>query len=78
MLRRIVVHEGGSAFAPRGTAHSFQNFTNAPVEILALVAPGVGFIQFFEELSSLGHADPAAVAPVAMKYGIEVIGPPLS
>jgi quercetin dioxygenase-like cupin family protein len=78
---RIVLRKGDSAFAPRGTAHTFQNFDDTPAEILVLVMPGA-FNQFFEELSlfrkqgSVG--DPAEIEPVAKKYGIETLGPPLS
>jgi quercetin dioxygenase-like cupin family protein len=44
--QRIVLRKGSSAFAPRGTAHTYQNFDDAAAEILVLVVPG-GFNQFF-------------------------------
>jgi quercetin dioxygenase-like cupin family protein len=79
--QRIVLHKGGSAFAPRGTVHTFQNFTNAPAEILALVTPG-GFNQFFQEFSQSSKegpaSDPGLIERIAHKYGIEILGPPLS
>jgi quercetin dioxygenase-like cupin family protein len=79
--KRATVHAGGSAFAPRGTTHTFKNFTTEEAEILAVITPG-GFLAFFEELTLLGDqvtvSDPAAIERVAEKYGIEILGPPLS
>ena len=56
--QRTVLHAGGSAFAPRGTVHAFQNFGAAVAEMLVMVTPG-GFHQFFEEVSSLNRGLPA-------------------
>jgi hypothetical protein len=46
-----------------------------------LVVPG-GFNQFFEELSLFSKqpstSDPAGFERIAKKYGIEILGPPLS
>jgi quercetin dioxygenase-like cupin family protein len=79
--QRIVLRKGSSAFAPRGTAHTYQNFDDAAAEILVLVVPG-GFHHFFEELSLFSKqpsaSDPAGVERIAKKYGIEILGPPLS
>jgi quercetin dioxygenase-like cupin family protein len=79
--RRSVLHEGGSAFAPRGTAHTFQNFGTATAHMLVMVTPG-GFHRFFEELSSLNRGLPAPDLVrsewLMNKYGIELVGPPLS
>jgi len=79
--RRIVLRRGGSAFAPRGTAHTYQNFNGAAAEILALVTPG-GVNQFFEDLSLFyrrrSPSSPAEIEPIAKKYGIEILEPSLS
>ena len=79
--KRTTLHTGGSAFAPRGSAHTFQNFTNGPAEILVLVTPG-GFNQFFEELSSWNRGLPVPDLvrreQLMNEYGIELLGPPLS
>jgi quercetin dioxygenase-like cupin family protein len=78
---RIAVRRGGSAFAPRGTAHTFQNFGSAPAEILAVVTPG-RFNEFFEEVSLFSQqasvSDKTVIEPIARKYGIEILGPPLA
>jgi quercetin dioxygenase-like cupin family protein len=79
--QRIALRRRGSAFAPRGTAHTFQNFSDGAAEILVLVTPG-GFNQFFEELSKFREqqpaSDPAGIERIANKYGVEILGPPLS
>jgi quercetin dioxygenase-like cupin family protein len=74
---RMILPAGGSAFAPRGTVHAFQNFGTTQARILAMVTPG-GFHQFFEKLSSLSSQDPARLDQIAKEYGIEILGPPLS
>jgi quercetin dioxygenase-like cupin family protein len=78
---RIAVRRGGSAFAPRGTAHTFQNFGSAPAEILAVVTPG-RFKEFFEEVSRFSQqasaSDKTVIEPIAQKFGIEILGPPLA
>jgi hypothetical protein len=71
------VQAGGSALAPRGTAHTFQNFGPASVKMLVLVTPA-GFNQFFEELSSLNRGLPApdlaGAERLVKDYGLEVEG----
>ena len=63
-------------FCARGTAHSFQNFSNAQAQILVMVTPG-GFHHFFKRLS-LQSQDPARLEQLAKEYGIETLGPPLA
>jgi quercetin dioxygenase-like cupin family protein len=79
--KRTTLHAGDSAFAPRGTAHTIQNFDDATAEVLALVTPG-DLNQFFEELSLFSKrqpgSDPTEIERIAKKYGIEILGPPLS
>jgi uncharacterized cupin superfamily protein len=43
---RMVLPAAGSAFAPRGTVHAFQNFSNTQAQILVMVTPG-GFHHFY-------------------------------
>jgi mannose-6-phosphate isomerase-like protein (cupin superfamily) len=77
---RIVLQGGDSFFAPRGTTHTFRNFSDAVAQMLVLVMPGA-FNQFFEELCSLHRGlsapDPALTEQLANQYGIELLGPPL-
>jgi quercetin dioxygenase-like cupin family protein len=74
---RMVLPRGGSAYAPRGTVHAFQNFSATQARILVLVTPG-GFHHFFEKLSPMPWPDPARLEKVAKEYGIEILGPPLT
>jgi quercetin dioxygenase-like cupin family protein len=78
---RSVLHAGGSAYAPRGTAHAIKNFDNSPAEVLVMTTPG-RFILFFEKLGALnaGRSTPdmAKTERLMNEYGIELLGPPLS
>jgi quercetin dioxygenase-like cupin family protein len=78
---RSVLRAAGSAFAPRGTAHTFQNFGRAAAHLLVMVTPG-GFSQFFEEISALNRGLPAPdlvrTEQIMNHYGLEMLGPPLS
>lgn len=38
--QQTILCAGGSAFAPRGTAHTYQNFGPAPARQLVMVTPG--------------------------------------
>jgi uncharacterized cupin superfamily protein len=78
---RTVLREGGSAFAPRGTAHTIHNFGDASAHLLVIVTPG-SFNQFFEEVSSLNRGlrtpDLVGTEQLMNQYGIELLGPPLA
>lgn len=56
---------------PRGEWHTFWNAGEVPVRILEIISPG-GFEQAFREMHALGEAlDPAAMAAIAARYGVE-------
>jgi mannose-6-phosphate isomerase-like protein (cupin superfamily) len=71
---------GSVLFVPQGVPHTFANRGSHDVRMLWLFVPA-GFERYFEELTRVAPpgapADPAKVAPVAARYGIEVLGPPL-
>jgi quercetin dioxygenase-like cupin family protein len=72
--------EGGFAFLPSGVAHAFLNLTDAPAQIVVVYTPGGGH-RFYEELGPLtrdGAPDHATVAAVFEKYGMTLLGPPLT
>lgn len=79
---RTVAKAGDSAFAPRGTVHAFQNFTQETGRILVMTTPGTDFNQFFVALSAhnmgLVAPDLPSSVQIMMEYGIEMMGPPLS
>ena len=72
---------GASAFLPRGTAHTFQNFRDETAHILVMVTPA-GLERFFEDVTALnkGLAQPdfAGTGKLMGDYGLELLGPPLS
>ncbi len=77
---RTIAGAGASAFAPRGTAHAFQNFKDEPAKLLVMVTPA-GLDRFFEELTEmnkgLSQPDFARVGELMTSYGMEILGPPL-
>jgi len=75
--RRQEAHAGDFLWAPRRIPHCFQNVGSKPGRILLTVEPA-GLENFFAELAAIeGPPDPAAVAPIFEKYGLELLGPPL-
>jgi quercetin dioxygenase-like cupin family protein len=71
---------GCTVFAPKGTVHTFQNIGEKDGRLLVIVQPA-GLDLFFEELSGAmrGIAQPemSKIVPIAHKYGLELLGPPL-
>jgi quercetin dioxygenase-like cupin family protein len=71
---------GGFAYLPSGVPHTFLNLTDEPGEVIVVYTPGGGH-RFYEELGPLtrnGMPDRATVAAVFEKYGMTLLGPPLS
>jgi quercetin dioxygenase-like cupin family protein len=79
--QRFTLGTGASAFAPRGTVHTFQNFQSETAHTLVMVTPA-GIDQFFLDLTvqnkGLNQPDFARVEQLMQSYGIELLGPPLS
>ena len=79
--QRFTGGAGASAFAPRGTAHAFQNFHDETAHILVMVTPA-GLDRFFEDVTALNKGlsqpDYARVEQLMQSYGMELLGPPLS
>jgi len=72
--------EGGFAYLPSGLPHAFLNLTGEPGEVVVVYTPGGGH-RFYEELGPLtrnGSPDRATVAAVFEKYGMTLLGPPLT
>lgn len=76
---------GAFVFGPRGVPHTFTVDVE-PTRVLVFAAPA-GFEQFALDLGRPGGGDepplglsmpaPEVLGPVAERYGIEVIGPPV-
>jgi mannose-6-phosphate isomerase-like protein (cupin superfamily) len=65
---------GDLVFKPRDQWHTFWNAGDEPCRILEIISPA-GFERFFQELSDLGgvlEADPAVVAELSRRYGLEL------
>jgi len=81
----LVATAGSFAFAPKGIPHAFTVDVE-PTRVLLLATPG-GFERFASELGvpasgatppeRLEVPGPEVLGPIAERYGIEVIGPPL-
>jgi len=72
--------EGGFAYLPSGVPHAFLNLTDEPADVIVVYTPGGGH-KFYEELGPLtrdGTPDRSAVAAVVEKYGMTLLGPPLT
>lgn len=76
----IVAAAGAHVYAPRGSRHTFQNIGETPGRMVVTVVPG-GLDLFFEEIRDTvppgSRPDPAALAPIFERHGMELLGPPL-
>ncbi len=72
--------EGGFAYLPSRVPHAFLNLTDEPGEIVVVYTPGGGH-KFYEELGPISRSanpDRQVIAAVFEKYGMTLLGPPLS
>jgi mannose-6-phosphate isomerase-like protein (cupin superfamily) len=72
--------EGGFAYLPSKAPHTFLNLTDEPGELIVVYTPGGGhkFYEEFGPLSRNGPPDPKRLAPLFEKYGMSLLGPPLT
>jgi len=76
--RRAEGGPGTYVFLPRDIPHCAQNIGDRAARVVAVFQPA-GLESLFEELSTFqGPPDPAKVEPIALKWGYEVVGPPIS
>ncbi|MEX2547222.1 MAG: quercetin 2,3-dioxygenase [Chloroflexota bacterium] len=83
--QELVATRGCFVFAPRGLPHAFT-VDEEPTRVLVLATPA-GFEHFAAELgepaasesppAGLTAPSPEVLAPVAERYGIQVVGPPV-
>ena len=74
------LEEGGFAYLPSKVPHAFLNLTDEEGEIVVVYTPGGGH-KFYEELgpaSRNGAPDRQVIAGIFEKYGMTLLGPPLS
>lgn len=71
---------GGFAYLPSKVPHAFLNLTDEPGELIVVYTPGGGhkFYEEFGPISRNGPPDPKALGPIFEKYGMTLLGKPLS
>ena len=71
---------GGFAYLPSKVPHTFLNLTDEPGEIIVVYTPGGGhkFYEEFGPLSRSGPPDPKVMGSLFEKYGMTLLGKPLS
>lgn len=75
-----IVGPGGTAFAPRGSVHTFVNAGAAPSRMVITCCPG-GLERSFRECDALGRegrATPETIEAAFRKFDLEFVGPPLT
>lgn len=71
--REVVLGAGGYITKPRGETHTMWNAGSVPARMIEVISPA-GFEHFFwgmGEMLATGPPDPAAIATLSEKYGIE-------
>lgn len=74
------VNEGGFAYLPSKVPHAFLNLTDEVSEVIVVYTPGGGH-KFYEELGPISRAagaDRQQIAAVFEKYGMTLLGGPLT
>lgn len=74
---RFEVGPGDFVSVPRDIPHCFRNIGETTGTMLLTLEPG-GLEEFFAEVAAVsGPPDPTALGPIFVKYGLELLGPPL-
>ncbi len=78
--KQIDAGPGSAVYAPKGTAHRFQNTGVTPGRLLVMVQPA-GLDSFFVDIDAttkgVREPDLELVIPIFEKHGLELLGPPL-
>ncbi|WP_214402408.1 cupin domain-containing protein [Pseudonocardia lacus] len=77
--QRVDAPAGAFVLIPRGTTHALANLASRPVRWLTLISPAAEseWIEAEEELLAAGgEPDPAALAAIHHRFGLELVGPP--
>ena len=75
--KRFEANPGDFVFIPKHIPHRFLNIGETNGTILLTLEPA-GIEASFEELAAIpGPPDPAKLAPLFEKYGLELLGPPM-
>ncbi|HTV07987.1 MAG TPA: cupin domain-containing protein [Candidatus Aquilonibacter sp.] len=73
--RRVTLNPGDSILGPRNVPHAFMAIGPAPAHMLITFTPAGHMEQFFRDTVAVG---PRQAASVFSRYGMKLVGPPLS
>lgn len=79
---RFEARAGSFVWAPRGVPHTFANLSEEPVRVLGMIVPSglegmfIEQAEYFAGLS--GPPDPVRIDEIGSRYGVKVVGPPIS
>lgn len=80
--RTFEADAGTLVWLPREVPHTFANLSDAPTRVFGVTVPA-GLEGMFEEQAAYfagleGPPDEGVVAEIGAKYGVTIVGPPLS
>jgi quercetin 2,3-dioxygenase len=79
--QQLELRAGEVIWLPRRIPHAFANLTDEPTSIVSLIVPGALSEMFREQDAYLrrveGEPDPAVLAQISSRFGVELVGPPL-
>lgn len=80
--RTVEADAGTLVWLPRGVPHTFANFRDEPARVFGVTVPA-GLEAMFEEQARYfadldGPPDESVMAEIGAKYGVSIVGPPLS
>jgi quercetin dioxygenase-like cupin family protein len=73
--QRVTLKPGDSVLGPRNVPHAFTAVGPNPARMLITYTPAGQMEQFFRETAAVG---PQNMAGSSLRYGVKVVGPPLS
>jgi quercetin dioxygenase-like cupin family protein len=78
--KRTLAGPGCYVYAPRGTAHAFRNLSGTTTGRMLVTVQPAGLDDYFAEFSEAVRGrglNMSVLIPIARKYGVELLGPPL-
>lgn len=72
---RLTLKPGDSILGPRNVPHAFAAIGPNPAHMLITFSPAGQMEQFFRDTAPVG---PQNMAAISLRYGIKVVGPPIS
>ena len=78
---RHTVRPGGTVYLRRGVAHAYQNFTSTTARLLIVTTPGACgglFVELSAATPPGEFPDIDVLVQISERYGITVLGPPMT